>query len=95
MNDNILEKDVKLKRELGLGAATAIVVGNIIGSGIFMAPSSFARVTNPKTALTAWLITAIGSLLIALSFANLGSKIPKTGGPIVYTRMAFGDFAGL
>lgn len=94
MNDNILEKDVKLKRELGLGAATAIVVGNIIGSGIFMAPSSFARVTNPKTALTAWLITAIGSLLIALSFANLGSKIPKTGGPIVYTRMAFGDFAG-
>ncbi|MEG0306520.1 MAG: amino acid permease [Clostridium sp.] len=93
-NNNLLKDEIKLKRELGLGAATAIVVGNIIGSGIFMAPSSFARVTNPKTAIIAWIITAIGSLLIALSFANLGSKIPKTGGPIIYTRAAFGDFAG-
>jgi amino acid transporter len=84
----------KLKRELGLAAATAIVVGNVIGSGIFMSPASLARASNPKTAIIAWVITAIGSLLIALSFANLGSKMPKTGGPIVYTRAAFGDFAG-
>ena len=82
-----------LKRELGLMAAIAIVVGNIIGSGIFMAPASLAAVTNPKTAMIAWIITAIGSILIALSFANLGSAMPKTGGPIVYTRAAFGDFA--
>lgn len=93
-NKNLIEDNGKLKRDLGLAAATAIVVGNIIGSGIFMAPASFARVTNPKTAILAWVITAIGSLLIALSFANLGSKIPKTGGPIVYSRAAFGDFAG-
>ncbi|MEG0671420.1 MAG: amino acid permease [Clostridium sp.] len=92
--DNLLKEDGKLKRELGLGAATAIVVGNIIGSGIFMSPASFARVTNPKVAILAWILTSIGSLLIALSFANLGSKMPKTGGPIVYTRAAFGDFAG-
>ncbi|NMM62877.1 amino acid permease [Clostridium sp. P21] len=84
----------KLKRELGLAAATAIVVGNIIGSGIFMAPASLARASNPKTAILAWIITAIGSLLIALSFGNMGAAIPKTGGPIVYTRAAFGDFAG-
>ena len=84
----------KLKRELGLGAATAIVVGNIIGSGIFMAPASMARASNPTTAIIAWIVTAIGSLLIALSFANMGSAMPKTGGPIVYTRAAFGDFAG-
>ena len=93
-NAHLTNDDVTLKRELGLGAATAIVVGNIIGSGIFMSPSSFARVTNPKMAILAWIITAIGSLLIALSFANLGSKIPQTGGPIIYTRIAFGDFAG-
>lgn len=92
--DNLINSEGKLKRDLGLGAATAIVVGNIIGSGIFMSPSSFARVTNPKTAMIAWTITALGSLLIALSFANLGSKMPKTGGPIVYTRAVFGDFAG-
>lgn len=84
---------VGLKRELGLVAATAIVVGNCIGSGIFTSAASLASASNPKTALLAWAITAIGSLLIALTFANLGSKMPKTGGPIVYTRAAFGDFA--
>ncbi len=84
---------VELKRELGLVAATAIVVGNCIGSGIFTSAASLAAASNPKTALLAWVITAIGSLLIALTFANLGSAIPKTGGPIVYTRAAFGDFA--
>ena len=82
----------ELKRELGLFAATAIVIGNIIGSGIFMAPASLAATANPKTTIMAWIITAIGSILIALSFANLGSKIPRTGGPIAYTRAAFGDF---
>jgi basic amino acid/polyamine antiporter, APA family len=84
---------VELKRELGLVAATAIVVGNCIGSGIFTSAASLASASNPKTALLAWVITAIGSLLIALTFANLGSAMPKTGGPIVYTRAAFGDFA--
>lgn len=93
-NKNLIDDNGTLKRDLGLAAATAIVVGNIIGSGIFMAPASFARVTDPKTAILAWIITSLGSLLIALSFANLGSKIPKTGGPIVYARAAFGDFAG-
>ena len=84
---------VELKRELGLAAATAIVVGNCIGSGIFTSAASLAVASNPKTALLAWVITAIGSILIALSFANLGTAMPKTGGPIVYTRAAFGDFA--
>jgi len=85
---------IELKRELGLAAATAIVVGNCIGSGIFTSAASLASASNPKTAIIAWVITAIGSLLIALSFANLGTAMPLTGGPIVYTRAAFGDFAG-
>lgn len=84
----------ELKRELGLTAAVAIVVGNCIGSGIFMSASSLAAASNPKTAIIAWVITSVGSLLIALSFANLGTAMPRTGGPIVYTRVAFGDFAG-
>jgi len=82
----------ELKRELGLLPATAIVVGNMIGSGIFMAPQGLAAASNPKTTIIAWIITALGSMLLALSFANLGVKIPKTGGPIVYTREAFGEF---
>ena len=93
-NNQIMKDGGELKRELGVWSATAIVVGNIIGSAIFMSPASFARVTNPKVAILAWILTMIGSLFIALSFANLGSKMPKTGGPIVYTRAAFGDFAG-
>lgn len=82
----------ELKRELGLLPATAIVVGNMIGSGIFMAPQGLAAASNPKATIAAWIITALGSMLLALSFANLGVKMPKTGGPIVYTREAFGEF---
>jgi len=94
-NSNIKNlSDLELKRELGLAAATAIVVGNCVGSGIFTSAASLAAASNPKTALIAWVITAIGSLLIALSFASLGTAMPRTGGPIVYTRAAFGDFAG-
>jgi APA family basic amino acid/polyamine antiporter len=85
---------LELKRELGLTAAVAIVVGNCIGSGIFTSAASLAAASNPKTAILAWIITAVGSLLIALSFASLGTALPRTGGPIVYTRAAFGDFAG-
>jgi amino acid transporter len=85
---------IELKRELGLTAAVAIVVGNCIGSGIFTSAASLAAASNPKTAIIAWIITSAGSLLIALSFASLGTAMPRTGGPIVYTRAAFGDFAG-
>jgi basic amino acid/polyamine antiporter, APA family len=85
---------IELKRELGLAAAVAIVVGNCIGSGIFTSAASLAAASNPKTAIIAWIITSAGSLLIALSFASLGTAMPRTGGPIVYTRAAFGDFAG-
>jgi len=86
--------NIELKRELGLTAAVAIVVGNCIGSGIFTSAASLAAASNPKTAIIAWIITSAGSLLIALSFASLGTAMPRTGGPIVYTRAAFGDFAG-
>lgn len=85
---------IELKRDLGLTAAIAIVVGNCIGSGIFTSAASLAAASNPKTAILAWIITAAGSLLLALSFASLGTALPRTGGPIVYTRAAFGDFAG-
>jgi amino acid transporter len=81
-----------LKRKLGFPAAIAMVVGTMIGSGIFMSPQNLAAVTNPKTAMLAWAITGAGSVFIAMTFANMVTKIPKTGGPVVYTRVAFGGF---
>jgi len=82
-----------LKRDLGLWAATAIVIGNMIGSGIFTAPQSLAASSNPSASIIAWLITSVGSLFLALIFAKLGSLYPRSGGPIVYTRLAYGEFA--
>ncbi len=86
------EKKPTLKRELGLTAATAIVVGNMMGSGIFTSPQSLAQVSSPFITILAWIITGLGSVFLALSFANLGSRYPETGGPIVYTKKAFGEF---
>lgn len=84
----------KLKRELGLGAATAIVVGNMMGSGVFTSPQTLAQVANPFTNILAWVITGIGSVLLALAFANLGTLYPETGGPVVYAEKAYGKFVG-
>ena len=87
-----MKEKATLKRELGLATATAIVVGNMIGSGIFTSPQSLAQVSSPFITILAWIITGAGSIVLALSFANLGSKYPSTGGPIVYTHKAFGEF---
>jgi APA family basic amino acid/polyamine antiporter len=85
-----------LKRELGLPSATALVVGNMIGSGIFLLPASLAAVAlaTGSGSLLAWALTGIGAMLLAAVFATLGRAYPKTGGPYAYARRAFGDFAG-
>ncbi len=82
-----------LKRSLGLSMATALVVGNMIGSGVFLLPASLASASGP-VAIVAWLLTGTGAMLLALVFARLGRAYPSTGGPYVYARRAFGDFVG-
>ena len=82
----------KLKRSLGLWMATALVVGNMVGSGVFLLPSSLAGVGS--ISLLGWLLTGTGAILLALVFANLGRRYPRTGGPYAYARRAFGDFVG-
>ncbi len=82
----------KLKRSLGLWMATALVVGNMVGSGVFGLPASLAS-TGPISLLS-WGFTGVGAVLLALVFANLGRAYPQTGGPYAYARRAFGDFAG-
>ena len=83
-----------LKKEISLFMATMLVCGNMIGSGVFMLPSTLAQVSGSGATILAWIATTIGSILIALSFANLGSKYPKDGGAYYYTKEAFGDFVG-
>ena len=82
----------KLKRSLGLWMATALVIGNMVGSGVFGLPASLAS-TGPISLLS-WIFTGAGAILLALVFANLGRAYPETGGPYAYARRAFGDFAG-
>ncbi|MHA3790302.1 amino acid permease [Sphingomonas sp. YL-JM2C] len=75
-------------RPLGLVMATALVVGNMIGSGVYMLPASLAP--YGWNVIPAWGITIAGSLAIAAVFAGLCRAHPKTGGPYVYVREAFG-----
>lgn len=82
-----------LKRSMGLWMATALVVGNMIGSGIFLLPASLAGAAGPVS-IFAWVFTGVGAMLLALVFARMGSIFPKTGGPYAYARRAFGDFIG-
>lgn len=89
-----MSNEANLKKELGIVIATALVVGNMMGSGIFMLPATLASKAGPGPVMLAWLLTGAGSILLALSFASLGSKIPKTGGPYEYAKLAFGDFMG-
>jgi basic amino acid/polyamine antiporter, APA family len=83
----------KLKRSMGLWMATALVIGNMIGSGVFGLPSAMAQTAGPLSIL-AWIFTGAGAILLALVFAKLGRAYPRTGGPYAYARHAFGDFIG-
>jgi basic amino acid/polyamine antiporter, APA family len=83
----------RLRRSIGLWMATALVIGNMVGSGIFTLPAALSGEAGPAS-IVALVLTGIGALLLALVFANLGRAYPKTGGPYHYARRAFGDFVG-
>lgn len=83
----------RLKRSMGLWMATALVVGNMVGSGIFTLPAVLAGEAGPASILSL-VFTGIGAMLLALVFANLGRAHPRTGGPYFFARRAFGDFVG-
>jgi APA family basic amino acid/polyamine antiporter len=86
------QEPARPRRALGLWASMALVIGNIIGSGIFLLPASLAPFGG--ISIVGWLFTAAGAMFLAVLFARLASMAPKVGGPYAYTRMGFGDFAG-
>jgi APA family basic amino acid/polyamine antiporter len=72
--------------------ATALVMGTMIGSGVFLLPSSLAPFGG--IALVGWIVTSAGAIMLALVFGKLAGMAPATGGPYAYTRLAFEDFTG-
>ncbi|MHB9757833.1 amino acid permease [Streptomyces sp. BYX5S] len=84
--------DSKHARRFGLPIATALVMGNIIGGGIFLLPASVAPYGT--ISLVAFGVLTVGAIALALVFGRLAKRHPQTGGPYVYAREAFGDFAG-
>ncbi|MFE4861948.1 amino acid permease [Streptomyces sp. NPDC056670] len=86
------ETQSKHARQFGLPVATALVMGNIIGGGIFLLPASVAPFGT--ISLVAFAVLTAGAIALALVFGRLAERHPQTGGPYVYARAAFGDFAG-
>lgn len=80
------------RRSLGLATTTSIVLGNMVGSGVFLLPATMA--VFGIYSLWGWCFSTVGALLLAWVFSNLSRRLPKAGGPYAYPREAFGDFAG-
>ncbi len=82
-----------LAKKIGYWSATSIIVGSIIGSGVFMKPASMAgQLGSPIWLTVVWIIAGVFSLFGALIYAELGAMMPETGGIYVYFRKMFGDF---
>ena len=82
-----------LAQKIGFLSAASIIIGSIIGSGVFMKPASMAaQLGSPIWLTLVWIIAGIFSLSGALIYAELGAMIPETGGIYIYFRYMFGDF---
>ena len=80
-------------KKIGLWSSTALVTGNMIGSGIFLLPATLAAFGG--IGLMGWLYSAIGALLFTLVFRQLSQRLPETiGGPYAYVKFMLGDFWG-
>jgi basic amino acid/polyamine antiporter, APA family len=87
--------DTEFKRGLGLYASTMVVVGSMVGSGIFIVSAEMARQTgSPGLLLLAWVVTGVLTLAAGLSYGELAGMMPRAGGQYVYLREAFSPLWG-
>nr|CAX69456.1 L-amino acid transporter, LAT family [Schistosoma japonicum] len=87
--------EVKLKRSIGLLTSITIIVGSMIGSGIFVSPTGILKnVQSIGASLVIWVACGIFSMLGAYCYAELGTMIERSGGDYVYVYEAFGPFVG-
>ena len=85
----------ELRRDLGFWGAAAIVVGTVIGSGIFLVPKAMVlRVGSPEMVFAVWIFGGLLSIFGALTYAELAAALPEAGGEYVYLREAYGPFFG-
>ncbi|HVF47228.1 MAG TPA: amino acid permease [Pyrinomonadaceae bacterium] len=95
MKDPEIKKDTRLVRGLSLLDATTIVVGSMIGSGIFIVSAESARLVGaPGWLLVAWLLAGTMTICGALCFGELAAAMPKAGGPYVFLTEAYGKPVG-
>src|SRR5438045_4669955 len=91
----VTQQRPELARDLGLSHAGAVVVGTIIGSGIFLVPAEMMQsVGSAKLVYLAWLVGGVLSFFGALTYAGLGGMKPQAGGEYVYVRDAYGPLVG-
>lgn len=89
------ENTQQLSQSLGLFDATTIVMGSMIGSGVFIVAADIGRqVHSPGLMIAAWVVTAVLTLIAALAYGELAAAMPKAGGQYVYLREAFGPLYG-
>jgi len=85
----------ELKRTISFTTAASLVIGGVIGSGIFMRPAEMAgQLGSPYLIMLAWIIAGTITLLSAMSTAEIGAMMPETGGQYVYMKKIYGDFWG-
>lgn len=88
-------QDRELVKALGLTSATMLVMGSMIGSGIFIVSAEIAReVNSPALLIGAWLVTGFMTIVGALSYGELAAMMPRAGGQYVYLREALGPLWG-
>src|SRR5213078_3103636 len=87
--------DTEFHRGLGLYDSTMVVVGSMIGSGIFIVSADMSRtIGSPGWLLVAWLVTGLITVMGALSYGELAAMMPRAGGQYVYLREAYGPLWG-
>src|SRR5438046_3895209 len=95
MMDQISNERMRLVRGLGLIAAISIIIGNVIGTGVFLkARVMTCNVGTPGLVITAWVVGALLSLAGALTYAELSVLMPRAGGEYVFVREAYGPLWG-
>lgn len=94
-NKSAPQAEHKFRRKIGLIDATALVVGSMIGSGIFIVTSDIARsLGSPGWMLVVWLISGILTIIAAMSYGELASMIPQAGGQYIYLREIYNPLTG-